>query len=741
MVGRNANSTYGNPPDPITWGNTEYNIYSIYCNYSTLPEITNVSATPSTVGFGFEVNISADVCDTGSIDTVSVNITYPDNNSWNYTMYNSENNTYEFVVDDTILAGQYNYTIWAVDDLGDINSSTGHSFNVSGQATISVCTVKDEYGNNTIINLTDPPPESPEIGYELLDDGKVLCIWNKYDSYYFNTSSGIQITNHYDEYWSHNVLMLGYYNNDQWNLIYRTDELSGFNKNIDSDNETYVNITLWKDLAYQGYNFRLAIRYYLGVDDNELTVIPYIKNIGDEDIPYNLGFAWEINDIQIDMTTSGDYIEINGTSYFLNESLDETYKNMTIPSFYIKEASLNYLVKVKSRDDEYNAPVTLAIKIGTLDVGQEKYTSLFWHDASEAVFYFNNFNTGEAWATYPGYMVDGSTSYYASTTTDGDIELCDGNNCSGGDMGTISKVELRANTYYTGDYRDLFLRPVFNGTTDGINYPITPGVGSPGWSYWYDITNDPLIATASWNWTNVKNLDCDVEVGLGMMSFTMYCSKVEMRVTYTPYYPPEISDPYPSDGSDGVSISPMLNITVSDPDGESMDITWLSNSSDSWVAFGWNNSVGNSTYHQTMSNASINGQWWYWKVNVSDGTNYTVSDVYRFYTGYQSKIVNTGSTDIQGYLLIQVQYYNSSNNTWIMADDTVNESFPRTIEAGGVLALDSLFNGKVNTSNLSSFGNGTYRIYAVFRDHDYNVLVCDDESELIATYEFKITFN
>jgi hypothetical protein len=231
--------------------------------------------------------------------------------------------------------------------------------------------------------------------------------------------------------------------------------------------------------------------------------------------------------------------------------------------------------------------------------------------------------------------------------------------------------------------------------------------------------------------------------------FTLYCSEVEIQVTYIPYTPPEISDPYPSDVSNGISISPMLNITVSDAGGDTMSITWLSNSSGSWVAFGWNNSVSNGTYHQTMSNASVNGQWWYWKVNVSDGTNYTESSVYKFYTGYQSKIVNTGSTHIKGYLLIQVQFYNASNSTWVVADDTVNESSPRTIywnDTGGtpgqhILALDTIFNGLVNTQGLSEFGNGTYRVYAAFRDPNGNVLMCDDDTELVATYEFTITFS
>ena len=46
----------------------------------------------------------------------------------------------------------------------------------------------------------------------------------------------------------------------------------------------------------------------------------------------------------------------------------------------------------------------------------------------------------------------------------------------------------------------------------------------------------------------------------------------------------------------------------------------------------------------------------------------------------QSKIKNTGSTNIKGYLLIQIQYYNDSS--WYVANDVIDETSPRTITTG-----------------------------------------------------------
>jgi len=99
---------------------------------SVLPVITNTIHTPDTVGFGFNIIIDADITDALSgIDTVKVNITYPDDSTRNFTMDNIINDTYEYIFNDTLLVGQYNYTIWAIDYSSNINSSSGHNFNVS----------------------------------------------------------------------------------------------------------------------------------------------------------------------------------------------------------------------------------------------------------------------------------------------------------------------------------------------------------------------------------------------------------------------------------------------------------------------------------------------------------------------------------------------------------------------------------------------------------------------------------
>jgi hypothetical protein len=102
----------------------------------------------------------------------------------------------------------------------------------------------------------------------------------------------------------------------------------------------------------------------------------------------------------------------------------------------------------------------------------------------------------------------------------------------------------------------------------------------------------------------------------------------------------------------------------------------------------------------------------------------------------QSKIKNTGSTNIKGYLLIQVQFYNTSQGKWIVEKDTINEtSTRRTINTGQLLALDTIFNGHVRISDLTH-NDSIYRVYAAFRDPLNNILRTNDGKELVAWWQF-----
>jgi hypothetical protein len=144
---------------------------------------------------------------------------------------------------------------------------------------------------------------------------------------------------------------------------------------------------------------------------------------------------------------------------------------------------------------------------------------------------------------------------------------------------------------------------------------------------------------------------------------------------------PTITNEVPTNGSTDISISPQMRITINDAEGDSMSITWYSNSSGSWQIFDTNNSVGNGTYYQTNSNFSGFSTIYYWNVSVSTVTGTNNSDTFYFSTESMITSVDTISpytressllniTATSGSYLDQVNLYyrwsddNQSWNSW-----------------------------------------------------------------------------
>lgn len=143
-------------------------------------------------------------------------------------------------------------------------------------------------------------------------------------------------------------------------------------------------------------------------------------------------------------------------------------------------------------------------------------------------YYFNSKSTS-VWSE-PEKMIDNILTNYAYTTSDS-TEVLDGNSGPGTNLGTITKVEIRAYAY--GDDNDrIDLTPVFSGG-DGDEHQTTPGVSPGSWGIYQDITSD-TNHPSPWTWTALQALDCKVEKDTVSKANQMNCAKVEIRVTYTP---------------------------------------------------------------------------------------------------------------------------------------------------------------------------------------------------------------
>ena len=347
--------------------------------------------------------------------------------------------------------------------------------------------IKFEFGSEVGYSHNNASMPSRLIGYEFLDNNTVVHIWNNatISDYYFEKDSGIQLTNHYDDYWTKNIFCVGYYNNNVWNKIACVDDLSSFQRNIETDNFTYVQATLWKDIEYGVYDLRIGVGYDLGLNDDSLSITVYGKNIG-QNIPFNIGFAWKITDWEIPSSKiSNDSIKINNTRYALNGTYNLVFKNMTksytnltfneengelIDNGLIIEPisklkgydytnflqidwneNLNYAVKMFGNGNKEDFYVTLLINAGHFNPQQEKSTTFQWIDASTEI---------TTWTELAGI----------SSTLDGDYVLM--NDLGSGDNGYDTYASSSANSgagwLPLGDSSSKF-----TGTFDGNEFVIS----------------------------------------------------------------------------------------------------------------------------------------------------------------------------------------------------------------------------------------------------------------------------
>jgi len=107
--------------------------------------------------------------------------------------------------------------------------------------------------------------------------------------------------------------------------------------------------------------------------------------------------------------------------------------------------------------------------------------------------------------------------------------------------------------------------------------------------------------------------------------------------------PPILSNPYPANGSSGVDIVVTCRITVADPEGGEMNISFYENSTGNWTLQQQNDGVVNGTYQWEYTNATGYFTTYYWNVSAYDGANYT-NATYNFTTVY----VDTGESPDDG---------------------------------------------------------------------------------------------
>ena len=139
-------------------------------------------------------------------------------------------------------------------------------------------------------------------------------IWNEIDDYYFNASSGMQFTNHYQNYWSKNIFC-GVYDGTEHCI----DKLP-FTWTKATDNSTYVYIYGERTLLLGN---KFWINYSLGTNDTSMSIDFGFVRSGNLINTSKISFKWKITNLSIPYEDE-DVIFINGTIYPIDENRNFT---------------------------------------------------------------------------------------------------------------------------------------------------------------------------------------------------------------------------------------------------------------------------------------------------------------------------------------------------------------------------------------------------------------------------------
>jgi alkyl hydroperoxide reductase subunit AhpC len=153
-------------------------------SFSTIspPKITNVGADPSVVDQGEPVNISCNVSDDVEVDTIKMNIEYPNGNTSNITIWE---NVWDTLAYDDFENGWGNYTAGG----GDCGLYTGDTYAYQGNNAVNI---QNNSGVASSFNLTNPidihTPEYTSIKIEFWINANSMEDNEKWYLEYYNGS-------------------------------------------------------------------------------------------------------------------------------------------------------------------------------------------------------------------------------------------------------------------------------------------------------------------------------------------------------------------------------------------------------------------------------------------------------------------------------------------------------------------------------------------------------------------------
>jgi len=112
--------------------------------------------------------------------------------------------------------------------------------------------------------------------------------------------------------------------------------------------------------------------------------------------------------------------------------------------------------------------------------------------------------------------------------------------------------------------------------------------------------------------------------------------------------------------------------------------------------------------------------------------------IFEIFGTNESILWNKANDSISVYLLMKIQFYNSSSGEWEDENIVYQSSNPINLGANETIKLEDYFNGKWNTSQ-ATHGSGLYRVLCAALDEKGDTIVNKDGSLALSTYNFTIS--
>ena len=284
-----------------------------------------------------------------------------------------------------------------------------HEFILVGYKDNPYETVKWGVGYGAAIE--DPYWYGLPVGLEYFSATDVFHLWNTKDDYFID-AGGLQLTNHYEDYWTKNVFCLWIKIPSGWEQ--RCTDGLVWNWVNNTDNTTFIELNGTTTTTEGSYEIITRIRYYLEYNSDYINVSVGIKNTG-----LAMGdvyFGWITKDIGI-MGVDGDslYLNESGTPVMLElstASMAYTQDDLVDRKFTIRdddyklyidflwdehgwkndvEYNMPYMLNI-TKDilpGQYNSPIGLILHVGQMNNQDTAYTNFWWRDPTNMTLFFD----------------------------------------------------------------------------------------------------------------------------------------------------------------------------------------------------------------------------------------------------------------------------------------------------------------------------------------------------------------